>query len=219
MINRFLSWHGAVSHSSRKTSSLTDFRPQLEILEDRAVPAMITVSTATDENNGTTTSITDLIANPGGSGISLREAIVAANNTVGADEILFSPAINGQPINLTMDQLAISQTLTITGNGVTSTIVDAQTNSRIFDITNTAGNVTINGMTLRNGRVSFGVGGAIRFLPGAGNTLSILNSTLSGNSTSGTDSEGDAVFSDSGAVTVTNSIFSGKLHLGRVGLR
>jgi hypothetical protein len=178
---------------------------------------MIKVSTAIDESNETTTSIADLIANPGGSGISLREAIIAANNTAGADEILFA-AINGQPINLTMGQMTISETVTITDDGATNAIIDARQLSRIFEIANTAGNVTINGVTIRNSRVS-GDGGAIRFLPGAGNTLSILNSTLSGNSTSGTDSEGDAVFSDSGAVTVTNSIFSGKLHLGRVGLR
>ena len=47
----------------------------------------VTVNTALDENNGVTTSIANLIATPGGAGISLREAIIAANNTAGANTL------------------------------------------------------------------------------------------------------------------------------------
>jgi len=52
--------------------------------------ASVVVNTLVDENNGTTSSIANLIATPGGAGISLREAIIAANNTAGADTITFS---------------------------------------------------------------------------------------------------------------------------------
>ena len=50
--------------------------------------ATITVTTFTDENNGNTSSITVLQGTPGGAGISLREAIIAANNTAGDDTII-----------------------------------------------------------------------------------------------------------------------------------
>ncbi|HEX7551620.1 MAG TPA: DUF4347 domain-containing protein, partial [Candidatus Methylomirabilis sp.] len=50
--------------------------------------APLTVSTTNDVLDGTTTSIATLVANPGADGkISLREAIIAANNTIGADTI------------------------------------------------------------------------------------------------------------------------------------
>jgi CSLREA domain-containing protein len=44
-----------------------------------AAPTTITVTTTQDELNGDTSSFEDLIDNPGGAGISLREAITAAN--------------------------------------------------------------------------------------------------------------------------------------------
>ncbi len=49
-----------------------------------ALGASLTVTTTSDISDGTTTSIANLIANPGADGvISLREAITAANNTAG----------------------------------------------------------------------------------------------------------------------------------------
>ncbi|WP_442771030.1 DUF4347 domain-containing protein, partial [Zoogloea ramigera] len=62
--------------------------------------ASITVDTASDTNDGDTTSLSTLLANKGADGkISLREAITAANNTAngagGADKILFSIAGSG----------------------------------------------------------------------------------------------------------------------------
>ena len=62
-------------------------------LEDRQLLAGVTVSNTTDLTNGNTNSITALIANNGGDGISLREATIASNNTNGADSITFSPAV------------------------------------------------------------------------------------------------------------------------------
>jgi hypothetical protein len=73
--------------------------------------APITVSNFTDIVNGNTSSITNLINSDGGDGISLREAIMAANNTPGADIINFSAA--GQ-VTLT-SQLSITDDLTIDG--------------------------------------------------------------------------------------------------------
>ena len=51
------------------------------------VSSTISVTTTADENDGDTSSIGALLANSGGTGISLREAIIAANNTAGANTI------------------------------------------------------------------------------------------------------------------------------------
>jgi hypothetical protein len=74
-------------HPARKVSRRAHI--SLERLEHRSVPAVITVTNRTDADNGNTASIANLIANDGGDGISLREAIEAANATPGIDEIQF----------------------------------------------------------------------------------------------------------------------------------
>ena len=62
----------------------------------------VTVTNNNDVVNGTTTSIAALIAAPGADGISLREAITAANNTTGADTVLFNVGGGGaQTITIT----------------------------------------------------------------------------------------------------------------------
>src|SRR4051812_34508646 len=65
-------------------------RLTLEALEDRWLPSTVTVGNLTDDVNGTTTSIAALLADPGDDGISLREAVAAANNDAGADTIDFA---------------------------------------------------------------------------------------------------------------------------------
>ena len=53
--------------------------------------AAVSVTTTLDVIDGDTSSIDNLIANPGPDGfISLREAIIAANNTSGSDIISFA---------------------------------------------------------------------------------------------------------------------------------
>ena len=64
---------------------------RVEALEPRALLSTVTVSTANDVLDGDTSSIANLVANPGGDGmISLREAITAANNSPGLDIISFN---------------------------------------------------------------------------------------------------------------------------------
>ncbi|MCA9125378.1 MAG: hypothetical protein KDB11_34655, partial [Planctomycetales bacterium] len=57
---------------------------------------VVVVNTTADENDGDTSSIAALIATPGGTGISLREAILATNNTANVggnpDQIRFNIA-------------------------------------------------------------------------------------------------------------------------------
>jgi hypothetical protein len=82
--------------------------------------ASITVTTTVDEVNGITASIAALIGTPGGAGISLREAIIAANNTAGADTITLPAGTYtltrvGNDATCTNGDLDINDSLTITG--------------------------------------------------------------------------------------------------------
>lgn len=70
------------------------FTPQLQVTATRA----LTVTTSTDELDGDTSNVAALIASPGGTGISLREAIDATNNTpngAAPDTIQFDIAGSG----------------------------------------------------------------------------------------------------------------------------
>ncbi len=84
------------------------------MLERRELLAAITVSNTTDILSPTanTTSTAALIANDGGDGISLREAIAATNNTVGEDTATFDGSVftggDNSLIRLTQGELSIN---------------------------------------------------------------------------------------------------------------
>ena len=140
----------------------------------------------------------------------MREAIIAANNTAGADTILFSAALNGTPITLTRtgdDNLAsigdldINDSVTITGNGAANTIIQGASNAAFAgsigdkviginqDGTHNGLTVTISGVTIRYGRNSIVAsasfthtgGGVDVFLTGTGNAIAFNNCVISDN--------------------------------------
>jgi len=95
---------------------------RFETLEDRRVLAAVTVGTISDVFDvAANIEIPELIAS-GGAGadgkISLREAIIASNNTLGLDFITFAASLNGKTITLGKDELGnptgVKQELTIT---------------------------------------------------------------------------------------------------------
>ena len=112
------------------------------------VLADLTVDTTTDVVDGTTTSISALLSNKGADGfISLREAIIAANNTAGADQITLQAETytltlggTGEDAAMTGD-LDILDTLTIVGAGSGSTTIDAAGIDRVFEVHNDTINV------------------------------------------------------------------------------
>ncbi len=76
----------------------------------------ITVTNSTDVTNGDTSSVLSLIASPGPDGISFREALVASNNTPGAETIEFSPLVAGASIYILPQN---SNWPVLTGGGLT----------------------------------------------------------------------------------------------------
>ncbi len=150
---------------------------------------------------------------------SLREAITNANydNAVyancpagsGADVITFAA---NYTITLSYDQIAVTSPITITGNGVGNTIIQANASPntatwRVFEVSST-GNLTLSGLTVRHGRCN----GSCQTITGAGGgiynagTLTVTNSTLSANSAS----YGGGIY-NARTLTVTNSTLSANI--------
>lgn len=170
------------------------------------------------------TTVDELDSNLAAGDLSLREAIALANGTPGANVITFAGSTNGTEFDLQLGQMLISDAVTITGNGSGLTVIDAQQLSRIFFVTDTAGDVTLQSMKLRRGRTTgsnadfndstFG-GGAVRTL--SAGTLTFSNCIVTENSTSGLQASGGAVVGWTGMIQVDQSTFSGNGTTGNDG--
>jgi CSLREA domain-containing protein len=142
----------------RHYANRTAFRPRLERLEVRSVPATFNVTTTLD------------VVDPADGKRSLREAITAANNLAGADVIVLPAGVYkialtgaGEDANATGD-FDIAGSVTIQGAGTGATVIDGQQLDRVFDVFGTAPSsikVVFAGQTVRNGNVN-GHGGGIR---------------------------------------------------------
>ena len=118
--------------------------------------------------------------------------LTAANNTTDGGTGL--PVITGK--------------VTIQGNGATIARSTASGTAafRIFDVAS-AGNLTLNSLTLSNGLANNGVqGGGAIFSHG---TLSVTGSTFTGNSSPATSGTSGGGIDSSGTLTVTTSTFTG----------
>jgi CSLREA domain-containing protein len=158
---------------------------QLLILGPVAIvrAANFTVSKFTDTNDG----VCD-------ADCSLREAINAANAAPGSDTITLSSGT----YNLTLGDLTITSTMTITGNGLANTTISSNGTDRVFDITST-GVATITGVTITNGgNVSIGAG-----IQNNG-VLTLNNSTVANNTAT---LEGGGIYNN-GTLTLNNTIVS-----------
>jgi len=139
---------------------------------------------------------------------SLRQALFDSHD---GDTINFDPALKGQIITLTTAELAISKNVTISGPGANLlTVARAQgvSNFRILHITSSH-TVTVQGLTITNGSPGSGFGGGIL---NDGGTLSVINCTLSGNHSPLSGGAIDNFAGESSAtLTVENSTLTGNL--------
>lgn len=134
---------------------------------------------------------------------SFRQALADANN---GDTIQFDPALNGQTMSLTSNELVIAKNITIRGPGANLLEVSRNQTAdffRIFHVT-PGHTVVIEGLTITRGEP-----------PGGGvyneqATLAINNCIVQFNGQMGSAS-GGGIYNDGGALTVTNSTISNNI--------
>src|SRR5258708_26971753 len=124
-----------------------------EVLESRCLLAVITV-----------TSLADNLVHDGK--VTLREAIQAANTNTRVDgsaagqsgvqdTIVFQTGLTGTiKLNPALGEMLITDSVTIVRLAAKNTIIDAQHNSRVFDVAASAGNVTFAGLTITGGKTT-----------------------------------------------------------------
>ncbi|MFO0791220.1 MAG: putative Ig domain-containing protein [Pirellulales bacterium] len=178
----------------RKRKGKGGRRPLFEELEARHVLATFTV-----------TNLTDAAVAPAGS---LRDAINQANAAPGADIIQFQSGLTGTlSLAAGAGDLDITESLTINGPGMTNLTIDATAaTSRIFNITDEAGDVSIKGMALTKGAAGVGNDGGAIFSESLG-LVTVADSTLTGNSA------GD----DGGAIYTAGNLSLINVTIGGVG--
>jgi hypothetical protein len=126
-----------------------------------ALAIAVTVTNASNVIDGDVSSMLALIARPGADGISLREAIAAANNTAGPKEIHFSGALAGQTILLGSNDPPEFEGLMlrsgdllidgdVDGDGKPDIKLDGTLLPFGTGIHIRAGNVTLNGLVIRS---------------------------------------------------------------------
>jgi CSLREA domain-containing protein len=172
--------------------------------------AALGMTASAEAANFTVTKLTDTNGACTPADCSLREAIAASdnNNAPTADTILFASGLTGT-ITLSGTQLpTVDEPLGIVGPGARSLSVSGVGGSRILNVATPGGtNVTISGLTLRDGRLTTNLerGGAI-FKSNA--NLTIRQAVISGNSTTGSFGYGGGIYSTGGSITIDRSTIS-----------
>ncbi len=156
--------------------------------------------------------------NDSGAG-SLRQAVLDANANAGADTITFDPSVTGT-ITLTSGQIAISDSVTITGPGAATLTVSGNDASRIFDVTGTT-DLAISDLTMAHGKIigagsNYEQGGALRLKQTGATTISGV--VFQDNEVDGLGGAiGGATYKGgcfTGDLTITDSEFTGNLARG-----
>jgi CSLREA domain-containing protein len=160
------------------------------------LPPTFTVNSVADVADANTA---DGVCDTGdGHTCTLRAAIMQANQTTGATVVV--PNL-GSPYVLSLGEILIDASMTITGAGAAGTIVDGNLNGRIFTIP--AGlTVFVSGLTLRRGRTAFTDGGAIY---NGGSSLTLTRCVVEDNSAGG---YGGGIFNTADLTLVESSLLS-----------
>ncbi|MEL6110486.1 MAG: right-handed parallel beta-helix repeat-containing protein, partial [Planctomycetota bacterium] len=171
---------------------------------------------------------------------SLREAIAFADSLPGEDTITFDASLGGETILLNGTELVINDSLVLDGSALSASVtLDADDQSRVLNFAASAGNLTIDRLTITGG-VTTGTedGAGINFL--ADGTLTVTNSVIRGNSSANSgggirirDGElvlgqsdvigntaeefGGGVITSSGNVTITASNITGNVAINGFG--
>jgi predicted outer membrane repeat protein len=201
---------------TRRALERPRFRPTVEGLEARDVPAILTVTTTAD------------LIDPNDGILSLREAVVQANATNGADKIVMPAGAYA----LMNGHLELASNISIIGAGAELTTIDGLNSSAhagasgVFDVLSGA-NALISGMTIQNGSGPAGAiynvgdlsmnacvlsGNTGAWLSGGiynRGTLLLNACTFSGNSVASLGQGGGAITNEGGSLTLNACTISG----------
>jgi len=212
---------------SRKAAARKKSSPKR--LSPGMIGAGVAALAAVPAANAATFNVTNLNDDLGGS---LRQAIVDANTSPGADVITFQSGLTGT-ITLTSGQLEITDSVDIQGPGASTITVSGNNSSRVFYLYNGSStiDVRIAGLTITQGNDSIG-GGVVDFdenlvldgvtitantsqgqggglwADGFNMNLTIMNSTISGNIATGCGG-GIYVEDTGGPLLIDNSVITG----------
>jgi hypothetical protein len=191
----------------------------------------ITVTTTVDEVNGDTTSITSLLNTPGGAGISLREAVIAVNNTAtGTPHRIVLPAgtyqltIDGTgedyPALPAVGDLDITRSGTTIEGATAATTIIQQTrpNDRVIEVNpGLVGSFVFTNkqVTIRGGRETTGIGGGGIVSGSTGNLVVITDCIFTDNQVS--SAGGGAIGHAGGDLIVNNCTFTSNIAQGSGG--
>ncbi len=176
-----------------------------------------TTLTVTDGSLFITTLDDELDADPGSApgDMSLREAIELANQNPDFTLLQFNAGLTG---TISMDELLGSLQITaptgIYGLGANDSVIDAQGQSRVLDISGSESDVVLSGLTISGGETqTAGQGGAgIRF--NSSGKLSINASRIVDNTTSGDGATGAGIQMQQGELSILDSWFNSNLTSG-----
>ncbi|TNE67574.1 MAG: hypothetical protein EP335_01335 [Alphaproteobacteria bacterium] len=187
-----------------RTVTITNLRDNGNVNSDASLSLSSDVSVEQREDIIVTTADDVVDANDGV--LSLREAVALANNTDGADTILFDNSLAGQTITLTVGQLTLNESVTIDGDvdgdDKADITISGDDTYRIFGV-NTDGTVTLNSLTVEGGYHSASAGAIYSAL---GATININDSTFEANYAT---HFGGVLAMSTGVLNITNSLFSG----------
>jgi hypothetical protein len=202
-------WNGTSKRSKRKRPRSENRRrqplhspPCLEVLEDRTMPTVYTVTMATDTNPvaGPTGGVRDTTLPKAANAGDLRWCLNQADKGPG-NSVVFGTQVAGQTINLQAALPDVSQSMSIAPQaGTTVTVQRSPTagNFRIFDI-EPGNNVTLGLFTIQNGQLNGTPAADI----GAGiynGGILKLNGTIVQNNTT-TDGDGGGIY-NGGSLTL-----------------
>ena len=203
----FAGWTGNVASASQSSTTIAMVAPE-------SVTANFSPGFVVNTNSDDATGVASNCTKSGGS-CTLRDVLAAAAAAPVGSVITFDPTafaatqpVSARTITLKNGTLNVPANTTIngatTGNGLTQ-LVTVNGNNQWTDFTVSAANVVISGLIITGGNNAYASQGGGGILINNGGTLTINNTTVSGNSA---DGQGGGIF-NAGTLVVTNSIISG----------